>query len=58
MKSTREVEKQIKQFYDRQGDKWVAYAFCWGYLVALKHNSLITGGQYKILGEYNDSLWS
>ena len=54
--TTQEVENQLKQFYKRQGDKWIAWAFCWGYLVALNHNSLITKAQYEILDKTNQDL--
>ena len=53
---TNNIKKQIKQFHDRQGDMYTAYIFCWGYLVALKHNSLITEEQYKILDKYNGEI--
>ena len=56
--TTQEVEAQLKQFYERQGDKWVAWAFCWGYLVALNHNLLITKDQYKELDKINFDLFN
>jgi hypothetical protein len=54
--TTQEVEVQLKQFHERQGDKWVAWVFCWGYLVALNHNSLITKDQYEVLNKINSDL--
>ena len=56
MLKTNDIKEQLKQFHERQGDEWVAWAFCWGYLVALKHNLLITEEQYKILDKYNRGL--
>ncbi|GAH36545.1 unnamed protein product [marine sediment metagenome] len=54
--TTQGVKTQLKQFHDRQGDEWVAWIFCWGYLVALKHSKLITEEQYKILDKINTDL--
>ena len=54
--TTQEVEVQLKQFHERQGDKFVAWSFCWGYLVALNHNSLITKEQYEALDKINSNL--
>lgn len=54
--TTKDVEKQLKQFHERQGDKWIAWGFCWGYITALDHNSLITKEQYRILDKVNCDL--
>ena len=54
--STENIKNQLKQFYERQCDKFGAWTFCWGYIVALKHTSLITKDQYDILDKTNGEL--
>ena len=56
MLKTNDIRRQMKQFHGRQGDKYAAYIYWWGYLSALKHNLLIGEEQYKILDKYNGTL--
>jgi len=51
------IEKQIKQFHERQTNQETAWIFCWGYLVALKHYSIINENEYEILEKINEELF-
>lgn len=51
------LHKQIKQFHDRMADHQTAWIFCWGYLIALKHNKIISERRCKMLESYNRDLW-